>query len=139
MAGRVNEKEKSEILTILQETDSNEHFVILVRDDKSPVFKALYTIAENTSSSDTNSAQLSQESGMSGMSSTSSTTGVPQNLRKLVGKGPRTLTADMIKAFFRYDSGGKRFIAQPTKTFGVNTDAVVLSDQIARKIVKKKP
>lgn len=108
LAGRVNEREKENVVRALSSTDS-EQFIILVRDDKSPVFKALYHINH------------------------------ANTFVKIIGKGPRLLNdPNMIKAFLRYDSGGKKFLPISTKQFGVTTDAVVLNSLIVKRLTKRK-
>jgi hypothetical protein len=140
LAGRVNEREKSEILSVLNDhDDENDHFVILVRDDKSPVFKALYTLEQTDSIGVSHESNTSATSNLSAKSSGGSSSNHYSNsqLKKIIGKGPKTIPPDLIKAFFRYDSGGKRFINQRTTSFAVTTAAVVLNEQATRKLLKK--
>jgi hypothetical protein len=113
LAGRVNEKEKRKVIDALRNSPSDQ-FVVLLRDDKSPVFVGLYALDSNTNSTDKTPVRSAS---------------------KVIGNGPQQVTKEMC-TFFRYDSSAKKFVPMQLSEFAFTTDGVVLTHQ-AKKTAKK--
>uniref|UniRef100_A0A8C8VPA7 Calmodulin regulated spectrin associated protein family member 3 n=1 Tax=Pelusios castaneus TaxID=367368 RepID=A0A8C8VPA7_9SAUR len=87
---------------ILEEMEKSKahHFLILFRDS-SCQFRALYTPAEET-----------------------------EELMRLTGYGPRTITRAMIEGIYKYNSDRKRFTQIPTKTMSMSVDAITIQGHL---------
>jgi hypothetical protein len=96
LAGGANQKERDQVLKVLDET-THDKFVVLFRKDLNLKFRALY------------SADVELGSAL-----------------KLIGTGPQELQPTMVEQFYKYDSGAKEFKCLATKNFGATTDAVAL-------------
>ncbi|XP_038234481.1 calmodulin-regulated spectrin-associated protein 3 isoform X1 [Dermochelys coriacea] len=99
---------------ILEEMEKSKahHFLILFRDS-SCQFRALYTPAGET-----------------------------EELMRLTGYGPRTISLAMIEGIYKYNSDRKRFTQIPTKTMSMNVDAITIQGhlwQTKKPVTPKKP
>ncbi|KAH0629606.1 hypothetical protein JD844_011815, partial [Phrynosoma platyrhinos] len=99
---------------ILEEVEKSKanHFLILFRDS-SCQFRALYTLSGET-----------------------------DELTRLAGYGPRTITLPMIEGIYKYSSDRKRFTQIPSKTMSMSVDAFTIQGhlwQTKRPGTPKKP
>ncbi|XP_006902726.1 PREDICTED: calmodulin-regulated spectrin-associated protein 3 isoform X2 [Elephantulus edwardii] len=87
---------------ILEEIEKSKanHFLILFRDS-SCQFRALYTL-----------------------------TGESEELSRLAGYGPRTVTPAMVEGIYKYNSDRKRFTQIPAKTMSMSVDAFTIQGHL---------
>ncbi|XP_004644955.1 calmodulin-regulated spectrin-associated protein 3 isoform X2 [Octodon degus] len=87
---------------ILEEIDKSKanHFLILFRDS-SCQFRALYTLSGET-----------------------------EELSRLAGYGPRTVTPAMVEGIYKYNSDRKRFTQIPAKTMSMSVDAFTIQGHL---------
>ena len=76
------------------------HFLILFRDS-SCQFRALYTLSAET-----------------------------EELSRLAGYGPRTVTPAMVEGIYKYNSDRKRFTQIPAKTMSMSVDAFTIQGHL---------
>lgn len=76
------------------------HFLILFRDS-SCQFRALYTLSGET-----------------------------EELTRLAGYGPRTVTPAMVEGIYKYNSDRKRFTQIPAKTMSMSVDAFTIQGHL---------
>lgn len=76
------------------------HFLILFRDS-SCQFRALYTLSGET-----------------------------EELSRLAGYGPRTVTPAMVEGIYKYNSDRKRFTQIPAKTMSMSVDAFTIQGHL---------
>lgn len=80
------------------------NFLVLLRRERSLVFKAVYTLDPST------------------------------KIASLVwGDGPATVEENMIEGYFKYDSAGKQFNVLRTASLAPTTDAICLHSKYHRK------
>ncbi|XP_077862821.1 calmodulin-regulated spectrin-associated protein 1-like [Saccoglossus kowalevskii] len=53
-----------------------------------------------------------------------------EEIIKIYGTGPRQVSSDMVEKIFKYNSGGKHFVAIPSKTMSVSVDAFVIYNHL---------
>ncbi|XP_026552025.1 calmodulin-regulated spectrin-associated protein 3 isoform X3 [Pseudonaja textilis] len=89
-------------IRILEEIEKSKanHFLILFRDS-SCQFRALYTLSGET-----------------------------DELTRLAGYGPRTITLPMIEGIYKYSSDRKRFTQIPSKTMSMSVDAFTIQGHL---------
>lgn len=87
---------------ILEEIEKSKanHFLILFRDS-SCQFRALYTLSGET-----------------------------EELSRLAGYGPRTVTPAMVEGIYKYNSDRKRFTQIPAKTMSMSVDAFTIQGHL---------
>ncbi|XP_043831691.1 calmodulin-regulated spectrin-associated protein 3 isoform X2 [Dromiciops gliroides] len=99
---------------ILEEIEKSKanHFLILFRDS-SCQFRALYTFSGET-----------------------------EEMSRLAGYGPRTITKSMVEGIYKYNSDRKRFTQIPAKTMSMSVDAITIQGhfwQTKKPTTPKKP
>ena len=100
LAGEVNRKLRQKVLSVIDKSEEN-YFVIVFKTELlgSRVFKALF-------SHNVDSGEVKRVLGANSL--------------------PSVVKAKMVKSFYSYDSGAKKFKELPCKDFILGTDAIVL-------------
>uniref|UniRef100_A0A3B4WAJ7 Calmodulin regulated spectrin associated protein family member 3 n=1 Tax=Seriola lalandi dorsalis TaxID=1841481 RepID=A0A3B4WAJ7_SERLL len=96
LAGKVNEPQKNKIVEQEMEKSAANHFLILFRDS-SCQFRAVYTMIPET-----------------------------EEMVRLTGIGPRTITPEMVESIYKYSSDRKQFTVIPSKTMSMSVDAFTI-------------
>ena len=99
---------RSSVLAELK-ASPGEHFLLLLKQEPSIQFKALYLCNLDT-----------------------------QQALKLVGEGPDLLDSTMVHTYFKYDSAAKSFKEIPSERLTPTTSAVVMLPTLNRRSTKKK-
>nr|6QUY_W Chain W, CKK domain protein [Naegleria gruberi]6QVE_W Chain W, Predicted protein [Naegleria gruberi] len=139
LAGEVNKKEREDVFEAMKEYEDTNQMIILVREVNVPAFRALYVVVTDGLNANVGSSTSTTDSNRTDNSSRSESPNIEKRsdqilVKKIIGKGPKFLTEDVVDVFCRYDSGGKKLSKLSSRTFGVTTDVVVLKSAAIKKI-----